>query len=198
VNLLTYVATKNRGKLAEFEAIFAGSMLELRTYADYADVAEGETSFEDNALLKARALAAQLSHAGVNAAVLADDSGLEVEALGGRPGVLSARYAGANATWEERRRALLAELRDVSDERRGARFVCVIAFIRADGQTLTAQGTVHGRIAREEQGTGGFGYDPIFIPDGETQTFSEMGEQKKNAMSHRRRAADALLERLRG
>lgn len=191
-----YVATKNRGKLAELEAIFAGTQVELTTYAGYADVAEGEVSFQENALLKARALHEQLRWAKNPGAVLADDSGLEVDALGRRPGVLSARYAGADATWEQRRQKLLAEMRDMPEGARSARFVCVIAFIVPDGATWLGRGQVEGSIAREERGAGGFGYDPIFIPNGEWQTFAEMGKEKKNAMSHRRRAADALLAKL--
>lgn len=191
-----YVATKNRGKLAELEAIFRGTELELETFADYADVAEGDTSFQDNAVLKARALQGQLQRAKIVAAVLADDSGLCVDALGGRPGVLSARYAGADATWERRRQTLLAEMREVPEERRTGRFICAMAFTVPDGATWIAHGVVEGHITREERGAGGFGYDPIFIPHEETQTFAEMGEEKKNAMSHRRRAASDLLSKL--
>ncbi len=166
----------------------------MALYPEYADVEEGEESFADNALLKARALRAQLDAAGVMGAVIADDSGLCIDALDGRPGVLSARYAGANATWERRRRSLLHEIKDVPDEKRGAVFICYMPLILADGRTWMGEGFARGTIAREERGAGGFGYDPIFIPDGQTQTYSEMGEEKKNSMSHRRRAADALLE----
>jgi len=128
--------------------------------------------------------------------VLADDSGLEVDALGGRPGVLSARYAGESATWEQRRAKLLQEMREIPDEARTARFVCVMALMVPDGATWVACGVIEGRIAREERGAGGFGYDPVFVPDGESQSFAEIGEEKKNAMSHRRRAADALLAKV--
>jgi XTP/dITP diphosphohydrolase len=191
--LLVYAATKNRGKLAELRAIFASSAIEVATYDAYADVAEGETSFEGNALLKARALHEQLQRNGIEAAVLADDSGLEVEALGGRPGVLSARYVGENASWTQRRQALLTEMRDIPDDQRRARFVCVIVLIAPGGETHSGRGIVEGHLAREERGAGGFGYDPIFIPEGESQTFAEMPEEKKNSMSHRYRGAQALL-----
>ncbi len=192
------MATKNRGKLAELEAVFAGSPLDLRAYGAYADVAEGEASFHDNALLKARALYEQLKRAAIRAAVVADDSGLEVDALGGKPGVLSARYGGVDATWAQRRTRLLEEMRDVPEALRRARFVCVIALVLPSGKTLAGEGTIEGRIATEERGVGGFGYDPIFIPGGESLSFAQMGESGKNAISHRRRAADALLASLRG
>lgn len=189
-----FVATKNAGKLAELQAVFADSRLELGTFDSYRDVVEGETSFEDNALLKAQALWAQLRDAGIKAAVLADDSGLEVDALNGRPGVLSARYAGEGATWAQRREALLAEMGNVPDERRTARFVCVIVLILPDGTSHVERGKVEGYITSEERGRHGFGYDPIFVPNGETQSFAEMNEEKKNGISHRRRAADQLLK----
>ena len=121
--MITFVATKNLGKLDEMQAIFAASALELRPYEAYAEVLEGERSYAENAELKAAALRAQLQAAGIHAAVLADDSGLEVRALGGRPGVLSSRYAGSEADWPARRARLLAELGEVPSARRGAKFV---------------------------------------------------------------------------
>ncbi len=162
------------------------------------DVEESADSFRDNALLKAQTLQNQLRETGIEAAVIADDSGLCVDALDGRPGVLSARYGGKDWTWEDRRRLLLDEMRDVPDERRGAVFVCYMPLIVADGQMWMGEGFAKGTITREERGVGGFGYDPIFIPEGETQTYSEMGEEKKNTMSHRHAAARALLETCRG
>ncbi len=179
------------------EAIFAGSPLALRAYDAYADVVEGEASFHDNALLKARTLYQQLKRARIDAAVLADDSGLEVSALRGRPGVLSARYAGADATWAQRRSSLLAEMRDVPEALRAARFVCVMALVLPSGEMLAGEGTIEGRIASEECGARGFGYDAIFIPRGEPRSFAQMDEIEKNAISHRRRAAEALLATLR-
>ncbi len=193
-----YVATRNVGKLAELKDIFARSRIEVLTYDGYADVEEGELSFHDNALLKAQTLHQQLKDTEIEAAVIADDSGLCVDALDGRPGVLSARYAGADATWEERRRRLLEELRDVPNEKRTATFVCYMPLILADGKTWMGEGFARGRITREERGAGGFGYDPIFVPNGEAQTFAEMSEEKKNSMSHRHAAAQALLDACRG
>jgi len=192
----TFVATKNLGKLAEMREIFAGSAIELDTYPLYADVEESADSYVGNARLKARALAKQLREAGIGAAVLADDSGLEVDALDGRPGIYSARYAGVETPWPDRREALLAELRDVPRGRRGARFVCSMVLLQADGRELDSFGTVEGRMVEEVRGRFGFGYDPLFVPDGDTRTFAEFPEEEKNRVSHRRRAADALLAAL--
>jgi XTP/dITP diphosphohydrolase len=189
----TFVATKNLGKLAEMREIFAGSALELDTYPLYADVEESADDYVGNARLKAAALAAQLREAGIAAAVLADDSGLEVAALDGRPGIYSARYAGVATSWPDRREALLAELRDVEPDRRGGRFVCSMVLLLPDGRELDGFGTVAGRMVEEVRGRFGFGYDPLFVPDGDTRTFAEFPEAEKNRVSHRRRAADALL-----
>jgi XTP/dITP diphosphohydrolase len=193
----TYVATKNLGKLEEMRAIFAGSPLELETFPDYCAVPEGESEYIGNALLKARALQQQLQAAGIRAAVLADDSGLEVAALGGRPGVLSARYAGEDATWEVRRGTLLGELRGVPADQRGARFVSALALVLDNGDEIVADGTVSGFITQEERGERGFGYDPIFLYPPAGLTFAEMSEDRKNRCSHRRRAAEHLLALLR-
>jgi XTP/dITP diphosphohydrolase len=192
----TFVATKNVGKLVEMQAILAGSPLELQTYPDYVDVIEGESSYVENALLKARALASQLRDAGLSAAVLADDSGIEVEAMDDRPGVLSARYAGEDATWERRLGLMLHELRDTPAEKRDGRFVCVMALVLPDGQEIIAKGIVEGIIAREAHGGAGFGYDPIFYYPPLACTFAELTAEEKNRVSHRRRAADALLASL--
>ena len=192
----TYVATKSAGKLPELRALFAGSALDLETYAAYEDVVEGEASYADNALLKVRALRRQLRAAGMTGAVLADDSGIEVDALAGRPGVLSARYAGVETPWPQRLAAMLSAIRGLPPERRGARFVCVMAFSDAEGAESVVTGTVSGRIADAPRGDRGFGYDPIFVDVRDGRTFAELSAQEKNAISHRRRAADALLLRL--
>jgi XTP/dITP diphosphohydrolase len=187
-----YVATKNRDKLVEMQAIFAGSPLNLRTYAAYEDVVEGENSYAENALLKARALAWQLRDAGIADAVLADDSGIELDALGGRPGVLSARYA-EGATWAQRLERILGEVDAAPDAPRGGRFVCAMAMVLPSGEELAAGGIVEGTIAREPHGGGGFGYDPIFFYAPLGCTFAQLSFEEKNRVSHRRRAADALL-----
>lgn len=192
----TFVATKNAGKLAEMQAIFAGSALALETYPRYEDVREGATDYLENARLKARALAVQLRETGIAAAVLGDDSGLEVEGLDGRPGVLSARYAGEDATWPERRRRLLEEVRGLPVLARAARFVCVMVLLLPNGREINARGAVAGEIADPQRGDGGFGYDSIFTYPSSGCTFAELTQAQKNAVSHRRRAADALLAAL--
>lgn len=189
----TYVATKNAGKLRELQQIFAGSALELDTYADYADVEEDATTYIGNAMLKARALRSQIRAAGIEAAVLGDDSGLEVDALDGRPGLYSARYAGRESSWAQRRGALLEEMQGVAEAGRTARFVCVMALIVPEGGPHVAIGTVEGRITTREIGESGFGYDPIFLYPPFGCTFGELTAEEKNAVSHRRRAADTLL-----
>ncbi len=192
-----YVATKNAGKFAELRAIFDGSPLELSAYDAYGDVVEDAGSYRGNALLKARALARQLHSAGIDAAAIGDDSGFEVEALDGRPGVYSARYGGAGASWPQRRSQLLDEMLGVPESRRGARFVSALALIGPGGEELTSFGTVDGRIGEAERGTGGFGYDPLFYYPPLGCTFAELRAQEKNAVSHRRAAANELLAALR-
>lgn len=192
----TFVATKNLGKLAEMREIFAGSPLQLDTFPTYADVAEGDADYTENARLKAHRLFEQLRAAGIRAAVLADDSGLEVAALGGRPGVLSARYGGTDATWPARRALLLEELGAQAGSDGAARFVCAMVLLLEDGREVDALGTLDGSIAPQERGHFGFGYDPIFIPRDAARTLAEYSDDAKNAISHRRRAADALLQQL--
>lgn len=192
----TYLATKNAGKLGEIRNMLAGSAIDLQTYDGYVDPVEGDESYVVNALLKARALREQLSEAGIQAAVLADDSGIELDALDGRPGVLSARYAGETTAWPQRLETMMNEVRHVSEDRRGARFVCVMALILPDGREVVVEGDVRGRITTELRGSNGFGYDPIFYYPPIGKTFGEIPEREKNQLSHRGRAARALLEAL--
>ena len=195
--MITYLATKNAGKLGEIATMLAGSPLELRTYTAYADPEEGHESYIANALLKARALRSQLLGAGIaDAAVLADDSGIELDALGGAPGVDSAIYAGAGTPWRKRLACMLEDIRTHDGTRRGARFVCVMALIRPNGSELVVQGDVRGEIAGEPRGDHGFGYDPIFFYPPIGKTFGEIPEAEKNLLSHRGRAARALIEAL--
>jgi XTP/dITP diphosphohydrolase len=191
--LKTYVATKNLGKLGEMKTIFAGSELELDTYPLYAEAPEDAQNYAGNAESKARALWEQLRESGVSGAVLADDSGLEVNALGGRPGIFSARYSGKDATWPQRREKLLEELASVPPEQRGAKFCCAMMLILESGEDFTGYGEVEGVITGEEQGRFGFGYDPLFFYAPANCTFAQMPEEEKDRVSHRRRAADALL-----
>jgi XTP/dITP diphosphohydrolase len=193
-----YVATTNFGKLREMESLFGDGSFELASYADYEDPIEGDTSYADNAALKARALSAQLVRAGRPANVLADDSGLEVYALDHRPGVLTAYFGGADLPWSERRRRLLEELaaapHGMTDRR--ARFVSALHFIDEQGREFAAMGTVDGEIAPEERGDGGFSFDPIFLYPPTGKTFAEMLGEEKNRVSHRAIAAAALIAAL--
>ncbi|HEV3152924.1 MAG TPA: non-canonical purine NTP pyrophosphatase [Candidatus Baltobacteraceae bacterium] len=193
----TYVATKNLGKLQELNAIFAGSELELDTFPLYAEAPENEDNYAGNAEAKARGLYAQLREAGIRAAVLADDSGIEVAALGGRPGILSARYGGKEITWPLRREKLLDELSAVPDGERVAKFCCAMMLLLENGEPLQGYGEVHGEITREERGRFGFGYDPVFFYPPRGVTFAQLPEEEKNRLSHRALAAHALLSTLR-
>ena len=191
----TYVATTNRGKLVEMNAIFAGTILELDTYAPYREVEETAPDYAGNALLKARALQGQLLKEGIKAAVLADDSGIECEALGGRPGVLSARYM-PGLSWPERLDALLMEVGKHDVNRRGCAFVCAMALVLPDGTVVEGFGDVRGTLAYEPRGEHGFGYDPIFYYEPFGKTFGEIPEALKNQHSHRYNAAQSLLAAL--
>ncbi|MDQ6826891.1 MAG: non-canonical purine NTP pyrophosphatase [Candidatus Eremiobacteraeota bacterium] len=193
------MATRNSDKLRELQAVFATSQLDLAQYDGYGVVEENGENYADNARLKADALFEQLHQAGiVDCAVIADDSGLEVAALGGRPGVLSARYGGANLPWPRRRKRLLYELRTVTEENRGAKFCCSMHFITPAGKAFISYGEVTGKIAIGESGAFGFGYDAVFIYPPRAVSFAELSEEEKNAISHRRRAANSLLADLKG
>jgi XTP/dITP diphosphohydrolase len=187
-----YVATKNAGKLREMEALFADTPFVLATYPGYEDPAEGDTSYADNAALKARALHAQFARAGRPSNVLADDSGLEVHALGGRPGVLTAYYGGAELPWDRRRDKLLHELAECGGSDRRARFVCALHFIDVAGREFATLATVDGEIAAAQRGARGFSFDPIFFYPPAGLTFAEMTTAAKNRVSHRAIAAAAL------
>ena len=194
----TILASGNAGKLRELTALAAPLGWELVPQPALGIVSAEETgaTFVENALLKARH-AATLS----GLAALADDSGIEVDALGGRPGVYSARYAGERATDRENLEKLLAELTAVPPEQRSARYRCVIAYVTDadDPAPIVAEGCWEGRIATAPRGSGGFGYDPIFLPlDAEGHTAAELGREEKDAVSHRARALAALRARLCG
>lgn len=191
-----YVATTNFGKLREMEHVFGADGFTLATFADYEDPLEGDSSYADNAALKARALHAQLMRAGRPANVLADDSGLEVYALDRRPGVLTAYYGGAERSWAERRRLLLDELAATPGNDRRARFVSALHFIDQTGREFATMGTVDGEIAPEERGDGGFSFDAVFLYGPSGQTFAEMSAEEKNRVSHRSIAAAALVAAL--
>jgi len=189
------LATGNAGKLRELREILAGHSLEVVAQSELgieSPVEDGNT-FVENALIKARHAAriAQLP-------AIADDSGLEVDALGGQPGLHTARYAGPVADENANNEKLLAELADVPDARRGARYRCAMVFVRAadDPSPIIAEASWEGRIGRERRGTGGFGYDPLFIVAGGTLTVAEMPSAEKNRVSHRGKALAALGEKM--
>lgn len=192
--MVALLATRNRGKLRELAPLFHGARLELRTPEEAGiampEVRETGVTFEENARLKARALAAA---SGMPS--LADDSGLEVDALGGAPGVRSARYAGDGATDEANCRKLLAELESVPPPRRG-RFRCVLVLARPTGELLTAEGILEGEIARAPAGESGFGYDPVFFLPQMGKTVAQIGFAEKQRISHRARAAARLVSLL--
>jgi XTP/dITP diphosphohydrolase len=188
------LATANPGKQREFAALLGPCGIELVLQSDLGipSIEETGQTFEENALLKARHAAAL-----GKIPALADDSGLEVDALGGRPGVYSARFAGPKASDEDNNAMLLRELRDRKDGERAARYRCVLALVRSrdDPKPLLAQGTWEGRISSEPKGQGGFGYDPYFIPEGLERTAAELSAAQKNALSHRGAALRALIAR---
>lgn len=189
------IATRNKHKVQEIRAIL-GNKYEYLSLADFPDtpeVHENASSFEGNARKKAMEVAEWLKRHTenerlANTIVLADDSGLEVDALDGAPGIRSARYAHEETNYAANNRKLIEELKHTPPEQRTARFRCVIAIVTPDGEVRFAQGACEGRIGFEERGTEGFGYDPLFIPEGHTQTFAELGSEVKDLISHRARA----------
>lgn len=188
------IATHNQGKKKEYEALLAGLPVELVSLSDLgiADIVEEEgDTYAGNAQFKARNYA---SKAGI--LTLADDSGLEVDALHGEPGVRSARYDGGRGTDEDRNRLLLHKLEGVPEKQRTARFRCVIALAWPDSRTELAEGTIEGRITFEPQGRYGFGYDPVFYVPEYGRTMADLPPEVKNRISHRARAAVAARELL--
>ncbi len=187
-----FVATRNPGKRREYQALLSDLGVEILTPEGInlqLEVEEVGKTFEENALLKAHAYVAA---AGIP--TLADDSGLEVDALGGLPGILSSRWAGP--TDADRIRKLLTHLKDVPWSRRSGRFVCVAALALPNGEVVTARGTVEGRILFAPRGTGGFGYDPIFYVTEAGCSMAELSPAEKNRLSHRGRALRALRPRI--
>lgn len=185
-------ATKNKGKIAEISEILKPLGFEVVSQGDAGidvEVFETGKTFMENARIKAQAVALLCDDA-----VLADDSGLCVDALGGAPGIYSARYAGENASDEEKIAKLLGELGDKTD--RTAKFVTAVVFLYPDGREVSATGEVCGRITAEAHGDGGFGYDPIFYSNELKKTFGEASAEEKNGISHRAKALSALCEKL--
>lgn len=190
-------ASKNQHKILEMENIMSAMGLHVISRAeagipDSFEIEEDGDTFEENSRKKAAAI---MKYSGQTA--VADDSGLVTDALDGAPGVFSARFAGEPCDDEKNNDKLLHLLEDVPDEKRTARFVSVITMVFPDGRTLTARGECPGRILRERHGNNGFGYDPLFLPDGYDRTFAELGSEVKNRISHRARALKHLEELLR-
>ncbi|ABP66600.1 non-canonical purine NTP pyrophosphatase, rdgB/HAM1 family [Caldicellulosiruptor saccharolyticus DSM 8903] len=184
------VATKNRGKAKEIKELigdFFDIILTLSDFDENINIIEDGKTFEENALKKSKTI-----YSLYKLPTLADDSGLEVDALDGRPGVYSARYAGDNATDEEKIKKLLEELKNIPEEKRGAQFVCVLTFIDENGRMYQTRGVCRGKIGFAPKGLNGFGYDPIFIPEGYNATFAELESDEKNRISHRARAFEKL------
>jgi XTP/dITP diphosphohydrolase len=189
------LASHNRAKLAELQRVFeaAGSDVEVVGSADVADYPppdETGTTFVDNALIKAREAVAR-----TGLPALADDSGIEVDALNRMPGIRSARWSGPEATDEKNLRLLLDQTYDLLPERRTARFVCAMAFVGVDGAVITRTATMEGRVIGEARGDNGFGYDPMFVPDEQegSLTSAEMTPDQKDAISHRGKAVRAIV-----
>ena len=188
------LATKNPGKIQEILEICSEWPVKWLTAdgADWPDIEETGDTYRDNALLKAHGVARVL---GVPA--VADDSGIEVDALGGGPGMRSARFAGEHATDAENLSLLLARVTDVDEAGRTARYRCVAACAWPEGMAVVAEAVCGGRITLQPRGDGGFGYDPAFLPEGETRTMAQLSEAEKNAISHRGKALRELEEPLR-
>lgn len=186
------IATKNQGKVKDFQTLFSKYDYEVVSLLDFpqiGDIEETGTSFEENAVLKAESISKEL-----NEIVLADDSGLIVDMLDGRPGVYSARYAGEQKNDQDNIEKVLQELQGVEDESRTARFYCALALARPHGETIVVHGTCEGRIAHESYGENGFGYDPIFYILEEEKTMAQLTPEEKNKISHRRNALKKLEE----
>lgn len=188
-------ATGNEGKMREIRSILADTgakILSMKEAGVSIDIEENGTTFEENALIKARAVSAALTEA--DSVVLADDSGLVIDALDGEPGIYSARYMGEETSYDEKNTNLIRRLEGVPDEKRTARFVCAIAAVMPDGREFTVQAAIEGRIGYEQKGEGGFGYDPIFYVPEFGKTTAEMTAEEKNRVSHRGKALEQMKE----
>lgn len=187
-----FLASKNPGKAREIAAILGTAGIELAgAPQDWVAPEETGTTYRENALLKARSLLAF-----TGAAAVADDSGIEVDALDGAPGVRSARFAGEGATDEENLAKLIDVIRATPPDRRGARYRCVAVFVSPDTPEVSTDGVVEGSLIEDRRGSGGFGYDPIFVAIGQTRTMAQMSAAEKDAISHRGKAFRALATAL--
>ncbi len=183
-------ATGNQGKMREIREIMGDLGMEILSMKEAGitvDIEENGTTFQENAVIKAKAVAAALPPE-MEAIVMADDSGLEVDALNREPGVYSARYMGEETSYRIKNKSLVDRLEGVPVEKRTARFVCAIAAVTPDGHVMTSEGVIEGKIGYEERGEGGFGYDPIFYLPDMSRTTAELSAEEKNAVSHRGKA----------
>ena len=188
-------ATGNKNKMIEIRQILKDLGMEILSMKEAGvdiDIVEDGKSFEENAMIKASAIAELPEVKAMDAIVLADDSGLEIDYLNKEPGIYSARYAGTDTSYDIKNSLLLSRMKGVPDKQRTARFVCAIAAVMPDGPLLTTEGTIEGRIGYEERGKNGFGYDPIFLVPPYVQTSAELTEEEKNAISHRGNALRAM------
>ena len=189
------LATRNKGKVREIGEILKDQhgieLLSLRNYPNAPDVVEDGKTYEENAIKKASALAEYTGQL-----TISDDSGLEVDALDGAPGVHSARYAGENASDQDRILKLLEALQNIPDSRRSGRFTCAVAIAEPFAQVRVVRGICEGQIIRTPRGASGFGYDPIFVPLGYAETFAELGDEIKNQISHRAKALKSARKML--
>ena len=179
-------ATGNENKMREIRQIFGGFGFEIQSMKEAGidiDIVEDGTSFQENALIKARAV-----HEASGALVLADDSGLEIDALGKEPGIYSARYLGEDTSYDIKNANLIDRVKDVPEDRRGARFICAVAAVLPDGRSLVQTGVMEGRVAYAPAGENGFGYDPIFFLPQYGKTSAQISPEQKNAISHRGQA----------
>lgn len=186
------VATQNKGKVKEIKEILAGLEIDVQTMGEAGidiDIEENGTTFEENAIIKAEAISAL-----TDALVIADDSGLEIDCLNKEPGVYSARYLGKDTPYEVKNQMILDRLKDVPQEERSARFVCVMALAEAGKKTVTTYGTIEGYIGYKVEGTNGFGYDPIFFVEELGTSTANISAEEKNEISHRAKALKAIVE----
>lgn len=194
-------ATGNQNKMREIREIMGNLPVEILSMKEAgikADIREDGTTFEENAAIKAKAVAELLPEQDRDTIVLADDSGLEIDTLNGEPGIYSARYMGEDTSYHIKNAELIRRLEGVPEEKRTARFVCAVAAVLPDRTCLTVRGTIEGRIGYEERGSNGFGYDPIFMLPDRGCTTAELPPEGKNKISHRGKALRLMEEKLRG
>lgn len=187
-------ATGNQGKMREIREILGDMDVEIQSMKEAGielDIVEDGSTFEENAIIKAKAVAEH-----TDAIVLADDSGLEIDYLGGEPGIYSARYLGEDTSYRIKNQNLIDRLEGVPEAERTARFVCAIAAVMPDGEVITTHGVIEGTIAHEEKGANGFGYDPIFYVPEYHCTTAQLSDEQKNEISHRGKALEAMKEEL--